>query len=125
MAANCTRRNALRTCLKLTAPGFTIALLSDFHYGAYVDLVLKSAVQACNRAQPDLVLLGGDFVTWHRDNVEHLKRDAYGCCQVLSGQGNSGHGWRHAAAVSARQPVLTTLIIQSLFSVDTLAVISD
>ena len=64
--------------------GFTIALLSDFHYGAYVDRVLKSAVQACNRAQPDLVLLGGDFVTWHRDNVEHLKRDAYGCCQVLS-----------------------------------------
>ena len=65
------RRNIFLSRLPSEFDGFTIALLCDFHYGAYVDRVLKSAVQVANRANPDIVLLGGDFVTWHRDNADH------------------------------------------------------
>lgn len=64
--------------------GFTIALLCDLHYGAYVDRVLKSAVQVVNHSRPDLILLGGDFVTWHHDHLNHLTRDAYACSQILA-----------------------------------------
>jgi predicted MPP superfamily phosphohydrolase len=65
--------------------GFTVALLSDFHYGAYVDHLLKSAVQVINHAEPDIVLLAGDFVTRHDNNLDHLTRDAHACGQILSG----------------------------------------
>jgi predicted MPP superfamily phosphohydrolase len=64
--------------------GFTVALLSDLHYGVYMDSLLRSAVVVLNRARPDVVLLAGDFVTWHHDNVDHLSRDAHTCSEILS-----------------------------------------
>jgi predicted MPP superfamily phosphohydrolase len=64
--------------------GFRIGLLSDLHYGAYVESVLQSAVQAANQAKPDLMLLGGDFVTWHHDNIGHLSADAHAGARAFS-----------------------------------------
>ncbi len=78
------RRDIFLSRMAPELDGFTIALLCDLHYGAYVDGLLKSTVRVINRARPDIVLLGGDFVTWHHDHVEHLTRDAYTCGQILS-----------------------------------------
>jgi predicted MPP superfamily phosphohydrolase len=44
--------------------GFTIALLSDFHYDAYFSVhPLRSAIPIVNALRPDLIALTGDFVT--------------------------------------------------------------
>jgi uncharacterized protein len=44
--------------------GFTIALVSDFHYDPYFSVhPLRAAVGMVNNLHPDLVLLGGDFVS--------------------------------------------------------------
>lgn len=44
--------------------GFTIALLSDFHYDPHFSVhPLKAAVPLVNGLRPDLILLTGDFVT--------------------------------------------------------------
>ena len=44
--------------------GFTIALLSDFHYDPYFSVhPIRSAVEIVNRLNPDLVALTGDFVS--------------------------------------------------------------
>jgi predicted MPP superfamily phosphohydrolase len=44
--------------------GFTIALLSDFHYDRYFSVhPIRSAVEIVNRLNPDLVALTGDFVS--------------------------------------------------------------
>jgi uncharacterized protein len=44
--------------------GFTIALLSDFHYDPYFSVhPLRAAVPMVNQLHPDLVVLAGDFVT--------------------------------------------------------------
>lgn len=44
--------------------GFTIALLSDFHYDPYFSLhPLHAAVPLVNGLQPDLIVLTGDFVS--------------------------------------------------------------
>ncbi len=43
--------------------GFTIAQLSDLHYGAYTSRrQIARAVAAVNRAHPDLVVLTGDYI---------------------------------------------------------------
>jgi predicted MPP superfamily phosphohydrolase len=45
--------------------GFTIALLSDFHYDPYFSVhPLKAAIPMVNRLRPDLIVLTGDFVTF-------------------------------------------------------------
>lgn len=64
--------------------GFTLALLSDFHYGNYVVPVLASAIKQANEASPDLALLAGDYVTSHDDGTKKLTQDADTCAQVLS-----------------------------------------
>ena len=44
--------------------GFTVALLSDFHYDPYFSLhPLHAAVPIVNNLHPDLLVLTGDFVT--------------------------------------------------------------
>jgi predicted MPP superfamily phosphohydrolase len=43
--------------------GLTIALLSDTHHGPYVPIdYLRHVVEMTNNLEPDLVLLGGDYV---------------------------------------------------------------
>ncbi len=64
--------------------GFTLALLSDFHYGNYVVPVLASAIKQANEAAPDLALLAGDYVTSHEDGTKRLATDADTCAQVLA-----------------------------------------
>jgi uncharacterized protein len=44
--------------------GFTIALLSDFHYDPYFSIhPLNAAIPIVNGLKPDLIVLTGDFVT--------------------------------------------------------------
>lgn len=44
--------------------GFTIALLSDFHYDPYFSAhPLRAAIGIVNKLRPDLIVLTGDFVT--------------------------------------------------------------
>jgi predicted MPP superfamily phosphohydrolase len=44
--------------------GFTIALLSDFHYDAYFSVhPIRSAIGMVNGLRPDLIVLTGDFVS--------------------------------------------------------------
>jgi len=44
--------------------GFTIALLSDFHYDPYFSVhPIRSAVESVQRLNPDLIALTGDFVS--------------------------------------------------------------
>lgn len=44
--------------------GFTIALLSDFHYDPYFSVhPIRRSIDLVNNLQPDLVVLTGDFVT--------------------------------------------------------------
>lgn len=44
--------------------GFTIALLSDFHYDPVFSMhPIRSAVEMVNKLGPDLVALAGDFIT--------------------------------------------------------------
>ncbi len=44
--------------------GFTIALLSDFHYDPYFSIhPLNAAIPMVNDLRPDLIVLTGDFVT--------------------------------------------------------------
>jgi uncharacterized protein len=44
--------------------GFTVALLSDFHYDPYFSVhPLRSAIGMVNGLRPDLIVLAGDFVS--------------------------------------------------------------
>jgi predicted MPP superfamily phosphohydrolase len=44
--------------------GFTVALLSDFHYDPYFSVhPLHAAIPMVNDLHPDLIVLGGDFVS--------------------------------------------------------------
>jgi predicted MPP superfamily phosphohydrolase len=44
--------------------GFTVALLSDFHYDPYFSThPLHAAIPMVNRLRPDLIVLAGDFVS--------------------------------------------------------------
>jgi predicted MPP superfamily phosphohydrolase len=65
--------------------GFKIALMSDLHYGAYIEQLIQSAVDQASKAVVDVALLTGDFVSWHHDHGVRGARDAAGCGRVLSG----------------------------------------
>jgi predicted MPP superfamily phosphohydrolase len=44
--------------------GTTIELISDFHYGTYVnDNEMKNVVKTANEQNPDIIVLAGDYVT--------------------------------------------------------------
>lgn len=53
--------------------GFRVVQLTDIHHGLYLPLqALMDAVEMCNRTQPDMVALTGDFVTYSRAYVEPM-----------------------------------------------------
>ena len=65
--------------------GFTIALLSDFHYDPYFSVhPIRSAVDIINGLQPDLIALTGDFVSapWFGD-IAKGAAVAEPCAQLL------------------------------------------
>jgi predicted MPP superfamily phosphohydrolase len=65
--------------------GFTIALLSDFHYDPYFSVhPLRSAIGMVNALHPQLIVLAGDFVSvpWFGDPEEGASA-AEPCAQLL------------------------------------------
>ena len=73
--------------------GFTIALLSDFHYDPYFSVhPIRSAVEIVNRLQPDLIALTGDFISVPLfGNSAKGAADAEPCAQLL-GKLRAPHG---------------------------------
>jgi hypothetical protein len=73
--------------------GFTIALLSDFHYDPYFSVhPIRSAVEVVNGLQPDLIALTGDFVSVPLvGNSAKGAADAEPCAQLL-GKLRAPHG---------------------------------
>ena len=66
--------------------GFTIALLSDFHYDPYFSVhPIRSSVEIVSRLRPDLVALTGDFVSasWLGSAVRG-GADAEPCAELLA-----------------------------------------
>ena len=66
--------------------GFTIALLSDFHYDPYFSVhPLKAAIGIVNGLRPDLIALTGDFVSTPllSSNIEKAASVAEPCAQLL------------------------------------------
>jgi len=73
--------------------GFTMALLSDFHYDPYFSVhPLRSAIGMVNGLRPDLIALTGDFVSvpWFGDPAEAASA-AEPCAQLLR-QMRAPHG---------------------------------
>ncbi len=73
--------------------GFTIALLSDFHYDPFFSVhPLHAAIPIVNRLRPDLIVLAGDFVSvpWIGD----LRKGALAAepCARLLRQMTAPHG---------------------------------
>ena len=67
--------------------GFTIALLSDFHYDPYCSVhPLKAAIPLVNALHPDLIVLTGDFVSvpLFATNPEVGAASAEPCANLLS-----------------------------------------
>jgi predicted MPP superfamily phosphohydrolase len=65
--------------------GFTIALLSDFHYDPYFSVhPIRSAVNTINELHPDLVALTGDFVSvpWVGNHAKWVA-NVEPCAQLL------------------------------------------
>ncbi len=65
--------------------GFTVALLSDFHYDPYFSVhPLRSAISMVNALHPDLIVLTGDFVSVpFTGNVAAGAAAAEPCAQLL------------------------------------------
>ena len=60
----------------VSIPPLRIAYASDFHAGPTTDpSVLREACEALRDAAPDVLLLGGDFVTMVRSEIEWLAHD--------------------------------------------------
>lgn len=74
--------------------GFTIALLSDFHYEPYFSVhPLRTAIRMVNDLHPDLIVLTGDFVS--EPIVRHDRAKAASAaepCAQLLGQMAAPHG---------------------------------
>lgn len=67
--------------------GFTIALLSDFHYDRYFSIhPLKSAIGIVNHLKPDLIVLTGDFVSLplFKEEDKTVADHAEPCAALLS-----------------------------------------
>lgn len=65
--------------------GFTIAILSDFHYDPYFSVhPLRAAIPMVNSLQPDLIVLTGDFVSVPKiGNEKKGASEAEPCAQLL------------------------------------------
>lgn len=76
--------------------GFTIALLSDFHYDPYFSVhPLRSSITIVNELHPDLIALTGDFVTepLHAKQGSRAKAaDASEPCAQLLGRMQAPYG---------------------------------
>jgi predicted MPP superfamily phosphohydrolase len=73
--------------------GFTIGLLSDFHYDPYFSVhPIRRGVELVNGLRPDLIALTGDFVSvpWF-GNAKKYVSNAEPCAQVLA-QLRAPHG---------------------------------
>ena len=51
--------------------GLKIVFASDFHIKPYEKYRLKKTVKTINKQNPDIILLGGDFVNSHRRNLTY------------------------------------------------------
>jgi hypothetical protein len=73
--------------------GFTIALLSDFHYDPYCSVhPIRSAITMVNALRPNLVVLTGDFVSVPAfGNAKAAASAAEPCAQLLR-QMQAPHG---------------------------------
>ncbi len=91
--------------------GTQLVHLSDLHYDGLrlSEQLLTEAIAATNQAQPDLIVITGDFVTDTPEPIHHLvkrlqKLDSrYGIYAVL---GNHDHYYRHSC------PVITKALSQ-------------
>lgn len=89
--------------------GYRIAFLTDTHVAGFVRRAFyREIVAQVNRFQPDLILLGGDFVTWNRHiplMAEELLSDLKARDGMLSILGNHDYwagGDEVKAAMSAK-----------------------
>lgn len=73
--------------------GFTIALLSDFHYDAWFSVhPLRAAIGMVNDLRPDLIALTGDFVSVPLIGSRRKAALASEPCARLLGQMTAPHG---------------------------------
>jgi predicted MPP superfamily phosphohydrolase len=74
--------------------GFRIVLLSDFHYDPYFSVhPLQASIGMVNSAQPDLIVLTGDFVSIPLSSSDNEKAaSAAGPCARLLRQMHAPHG---------------------------------
>jgi uncharacterized protein len=74
--------------------GFTIALLSDFHYDSHFSVhPVKAAIGMVNSLRPDLIVLTGDFVTASAfDGGEEKAAANAEPCAALLAQMHAPHG---------------------------------
>jgi len=73
--------------------GFTVAVLSDFHYDPYFSIhPLHAAIAMVNRLHPDLIALTGDFVTVPSVGDEKKAAFAAEPCARLLRQMSAPHG---------------------------------
>jgi len=73
--------------------GFTVAVLSDFHYDPYFSIhPLRAAIAMLNRLRPDLIALAGDFVSVPLVGDETKAAFAAEPCARLLRQMTAPHG---------------------------------
>jgi uncharacterized protein len=73
--------------------GFTIALLSDFHYDPYFSIhPMRAAIPMVNSLRPDLIVLAGDFVSVPIIGSERKGALAAEPCAQLLRQLTAPHG---------------------------------
>src|SRR5262249_44055098 len=83
--------------------GVRIAQLSDIHVGNLTPRShVRAAVDAANRARPDLIVLTGDYVCWRRSEVPLAGEQLSGLAapRVLAVLGNHDY-FTHGAGVRA------------------------
>jgi predicted MPP superfamily phosphohydrolase len=86
--------------------GLRIAHLTDFHCGYMTpSWHVRAAVELANQAAPDLIVMTGDYVSWHREEVRTMERELSGLAagHVFATLGNHDYyasGREVAAALS-------------------------
>jgi uncharacterized protein len=80
--------------------GYRIAFISDVHFGPYLrDARLRRVVRVMNGAEPDLVVMGGDYISYSAGYVQacfNILRDGDASDGVYCVLGNHDH-WAGAA----------------------------
>ncbi len=66
--------------------GMRVAQLSDIHMNEFTEPVfLRHAIDLINQAQPDMVVLTGDFVSFGISSMQHAVEAAWQCANILRG----------------------------------------